>query len=132
MYGRELILDLYECNVNTFNRDQIKLYLEAVCSAIDMKRADLYFWDYVGFEEEEEQAPAHLTGTSAIQFISTSNITIHAIKALGELYINLFSCKDFDPAVVVRITKEYFSSELCDSNTFFRGLSSQYNMEEQQ
>ena len=62
-----------------------------------MERCELYFWDDEGLPPEECQTEPHLKGTSAIQFIMTSNVTIHTLDILKRVYLNIFSCKDFEP-----------------------------------
>ena len=87
-YGKELILDLHNCNSYKFTRKCLTNYFIELCELIDMERENLHFWDYIGQEDEYEKAPDHLKGTSAIQFISTSNITIHSLDVLKRAYIN--------------------------------------------
>lgn len=115
MYGKELILDIHECNSDMFDRKNIEEYFEELCDAIDMKRADLHFWDDVDVSEEEKQTEPHLKGTSAVQFILTSNITIHTLDLLAKVFINLFSCKDFDKDIAKRISLKYFGGRIVNS-----------------
>lgn len=112
-YGFELILDLHGCDVSKFNRKSIEGYMVAVCEAIGMVREDLHFWDYEGMPEEEIPKDSHLLGTSAVQFISTSNIVIHTLDLLEAVYVNIFSCKEFDAKVAEKITKEWFGANGC-------------------
>ena len=112
-YGYELILDLHECNPATFNRESIDTYFETVCKAIDMEKCERYFWDDFGLPEEERQTEPHAKGTSAVQFILTSSIVIHTLDLLESAYVNIFSCKEFDPVVAERITKEWFGAKEC-------------------
>ncbi len=112
-YGFELIMDLHGCDVGKFTRRSIEEYMEAVCAAIGMKREDLHFWDYEGVPEEELPKEAHLLGTSAVQFITTSNIVIHTLDLLKAVYINIFTCKEFDEKVAEQITKEWFGANGC-------------------
>lgn len=70
-----------------------------------MQRCELYFWDDLETPEEEKQTEEHTVGTSAVQFILTSNITIHTLDKLGKVFINIFSCKDFDSDKVSGFTK---------------------------
>lgn len=95
-YGKELVLDMYGCNPVLFTRGYIEQFLIELCELIDMERCDLHFWDYVGYPEEKATAPMHLDGTTAVQFIKTSNITIHTLDQVDEMYLNLFSCKHFE------------------------------------
>ena len=92
-----------------------KLPFEEVCDAIDMVKCDRYWWDDVGVPEEQKQTSPHTKGTSAVQFILTSTIVVHTLELLKAVYVNIFSCKDFDPEVAERITKEWFSASQCRS-----------------
>lgn len=110
-YGVEVILDLHMCNPAKFNRESIERYFIELCERIDMKRADLHFWDDLGLPDEERETEPHLKGTSAIQFISTSNITIHTLDILKNAYVNIFSCKNFDPQVVKEFSERWFEGK---------------------
>lgn len=119
-YGKELVLDLHECDPTTFNRPYITNYFKTLCELIDMERADLHFWDDVGVPEEDKQTEPHLVGTSAIQFITTSNITIHTLDIMKRVYLNIFSCKDFHPSVVEQFTLESFGGKIMQARTMDR------------
>lgn len=110
-YGAELIIDLKDCDVSKFTREEITVYMEGLCDLIDMERCDLHFWDDFDVPEGEKETEPHLKGTSAIQFITTSNITIHTLDLLGEVYVNIFSCKDFDSKKAADFTLSFFDGE---------------------
>ncbi|MBP02647.1 MAG: hypothetical protein CMM25_07545 [Rhodospirillaceae bacterium] len=109
-YGIELILDLHGCDVSKFTRKSITQYFERLCVLIDMKREDLHFWDDVGVPEEDKQTSPHTQGTSAVQFILTSSIVIHALDQLGAIYINIFSCKEYNSEVAESFSVEWFGA----------------------
>ena len=111
-YGKELILDLHHCDVSLFNRKSIRDYFEQLCALIDMEACDLHFWDDVDVPEEDRQTDPRTKGTSAIQFIITSNITIHTLDLLGAVYVNLFSCKTFDADKATTFTVEWFKGQV--------------------
>ena len=69
---------------------------------------------------EEQQTEVHLKGTSAVQFILTSNIIIHTLDLLGNVYINIFSCKDFDPENAIKFSKNWFRGEIVNSHIIER------------
>lgn len=119
-YGKELILDLHKCNSKMFTRYQINKFFKSLCSEIDMEACKIAWWDYRGYSEEYENAPDHLKGTSAIQFISTSNITIHTLDVLKRVYLNIFSCKDFDVSVAADFSANFFHGEIIQQNTVDR------------
>ena len=116
-YGTELILDMHHCDVSTFNRASIKAMCVELCEAIDMNRCDLHFWDDMGVHESERQTDPKTTGTSAVQFILTSNITIHTLDKLGKCFVNLFSCKKFDSELAASLIEAAFGGQIV--NTVF-------------
>ncbi len=120
MYGKELILDIHNCDPGTFTRESIEKYFIELCDLIDMERCDLHFWDYKD-ESEYNEAPDHLKGISAIQFISTSNITIHTLDVLKKVFINIFSCKDFNESKVKQFTTKWFKGMVA-KETFMRRI----------
>lgn len=120
-YGQELILDLKDCDVSKFNRSNLKLFFKELCRLIGMTRARCYFWDYEGDEKAKRDAPAHLAGTTAIQFITTSDIRIHTLDKLGAIYLNIFSCGEFDTKLAKRFTIAFFSGVEQSSQVINRG-----------
>ena len=75
-----------------------------------MQREDLHFWDDVAVSEEDKQTSPHTQGTSAVQFILTSSIVIHALDQLRAVYINIFSCKVYDPKVAEEFSVKWFGA----------------------
>ena len=118
-YGKELILDLHDCNVNFFTRKAIKKFFRGLCKEIDMVPCKLVFWDYKWSRKPKNVAP-HLDGCSAIQFISTSNITIHTFFQLKSVCLNIFSCKDFNPMKAGDFCKKYFEGKIVHQDVINR------------
>jgi len=119
-YGKELILDLHECDVKTFTRESIQQYFDELCELIDMTQCEMHFWDDENVAEEDKQTSPHTTGISAIQFILTSNITIHTLTKLGNAYINVFSCKDFKSHDAAEFTRKWFKGDIVHCDTIDR------------
>ncbi len=111
-YGYELILDLHECDPERFNRADIDEYFWKICKAIDMVKCERYWWDDVGVPPAEQQKLAHTKGTSAVQFILTSSIVIHTLDLLEVVYVNIFSCKEFNGPRAARITADWFRGRI--------------------
>ena len=120
VYGKELIIDLHNCNPSTFTRKSLKQYFIKLCKLIDMKRAKLTWWDDYNVPEEERQTEPHLKGTSAVQFIMTSSIVIHTLDLMGTVYINIFSCKPFDAKVAKKFTENWFNGNIVNSHEIDR------------
>ncbi len=115
-YGYELILDLHGCDSTKFTRKDIEQFFKLLCHQIDMTRCDLHFWDDVGVAPAEQQISPHTKGTSAVQFILTSTIVIHTLELLEAVYINIFSCKEFDKDKAEEFTVKWFKASKCNTN----------------
>lgn len=119
-YGKELILDLHECNPEKFTRNRLRQFFQQLCNKIDMEACKIAWWDYKGYPEEYKTAPIHLKGTSAIQFISTSNITIHTLDEMKRVYLNVFSCKEFSSVEAINFCQSYFGGIVVNHQTIDR------------
>jgi len=120
-YGKELILDLKDCDISKFDRPNLKKFFKELCKLIGMKRSRCYFWDYEGDEEAKNEAPAHLAGTTAVQFIRTSDIRIHTLDKLRTIYLNVFSCAEFDTVIAETFIKNFFNGVVTKSKVESRG-----------
>lgn len=119
-YGKELILDLHDCDVMRFNRRNLKEYFKGLCERIDMTPHRLCWWDDVGLPKEEHQTDPRTKGTSAVQFIMESNITVHTLDLLAKAFVNIFSCKDFDVDVATEFTKSWFGGRVASIHVIQR------------
>lgn len=119
-YGKELILDLHECDNKRFNRKSLKEFFKVLCKEINMTRCDLHFWDDEGVPEDERQTSPHTKGTSAVQFILTSNITIHTLDILSRVYINIFSCKNFNTRNAESVCRRFFRGKIVNKQVVNR------------
>lgn len=119
-YGKELVLDLHSCDPATFTRKNIRNYFRKLCKLINMERCKLSWFDDYGLPPEECQTEPHLKGTSAVQFILTSNITIHTLDLLNNAYINIFSCKDFDADAAMKFSADWFKGTVVNKKVIRR------------
>lgn len=121
-YGKELVLDLHECDSSTFTRKSIRKYFKELCKLIDMQREAIHWWDDLYTPEDEKETLPHLVGTSAVQFIRTSNITIHSLDIMKRVYLNIFSCKDFDSEVAKNFSVKWFKCNNVKQATTLRRI----------
>ena len=119
-YGKELILDIHNCDTSTFTRKSIRKYFKELCTLINMERCKLCWWDDYGVPLEEQETEPHLKGTTAIQFIKTSNITMHTLDLMENVYLNIFSCKDFDSDIVRKFSEQWFKGRIVNSHIIER------------
>lgn len=125
VYGKELVLDLHDCDQERMNRRELKKYYKVVGDMADVELCKLTFWDYhwwpkwfcklMGWSDSQR-----LWGTSAVQFIMTSNITVHTIYNMKNVYVNLFSCDDFDSEDIAEFTIMFFGGELKQAKVIYR------------
>ena len=102
-YGVELIIDLHECDLDGLvNKEKLTEFFVTLCEKIDMKRhGDPLLW------EDYSDLP-HLNGVSAMQFIETSTIVAHFDELGNRAFIDVFSCKRYNPQKVAVFCKKYF------------------------
>lgn len=105
MWGLEAQIDLEECNPDII-RDKalIKGFVIELCNLIKMKRFGECI--VVHFGEDERVA-----GYSMTQLIETSLISAHFANATNAAYINVFSCKEFDPGQVEEFSARFFKAK---------------------
>lgn len=48
------------------------------------------------------------SGYTLVQLIETSNITAHFCEETNDMYLDVFSCKPFDPADVEAVVNQHF------------------------
>ena len=80
--------------------DSIRRFVAALITAIGMRAHGLLMLDRFGDDE--------LEGWSAMQFIETSSITIHADEVFGRCFVDVFSCRPFDPDEAAAIAVAHF------------------------
>ena len=120
-YGKELILDLHECDPSTYdNREKIEAFFEELCEKIGVEAAQINWWDYAGRPTEYEAADTRWKGTSAVQFILTSSIVIHTLEEMCQVYLDVFSCDQFDEDVVKKLALDTFKGKIVQSKGFKR------------
>jgi len=80
--------------------DTIRRFVPEVIAAIGMRAHGPLRIDRFGDDE--------LEGWSALQFIETSSITVHADEVFGRCFIDVFSCRPFDADVAAAIAVGHF------------------------
>ena len=129
-YGWELILDLHGCDARLFNRKDIENFFIGLCKNIKMQKCEVYFWDDVDVPEEERQTLPHTKVTSAVCFILTSKVVVHTLDLLETVYVNVFSCKDFDKVDAAAFAASFFCGKVSRSTVIERTARGQRNVEE--
>ena len=59
-------------------------------------------------------------GYTLVQLIETSNICAHFVEENNSMYLDVFSCKDFDPQVVEEAVEEFFDAKYFNRKVILR------------
>lgn len=59
-------------------------------------------------------------GFTLVQLIQTSNICAHFVEETNDIYLDVFSCKDFKEEDVRSIVTDYFKPDKIDTRLFIR------------
>src|SRR5476651_2795526 len=113
-WGMLTSIDLKKCNRETIRSyNHLKKYLVDLSDFIDMKR----FGEptIITFGEED-----NVLGYSMTQFIETSLISGHFADETNSAFIDIFSCKVYDPMKAAIFTKTYFEAKSCAVGVTFR------------
>ena len=113
-WGLLTSLDLYQCNPSTIrSAEKIRQYIFELCDLIQMRRYGECQVVYFG-EDERVQ------GYSVVQLIETSLISGHFANLTNAAYIDIFSCKSYEPEEAVRFTQDYFEATSVEIHTVKR------------
>src|SRR5205823_2551434 len=90
-WGLELLLNLKGCDPDLMTKKKCEEFFAILCDLVDMKRIEEpLYW-------ENNSGDPCLHGPSSYQYIETSNIGLHFLSMRRAVYVNIFSCKMFDP-----------------------------------
>ena len=114
VWGIASAIDIYDCNPQKIrSADLIRNFVVELCELIEMKR----FGDtqVVHFGEDERVA-----GYSMVQLIETSLISAHFANLTNTVYLDVFSCKSYDPETVKSFSQNYFGGKYSILNVTLR------------
>lgn len=104
-WGWHLVLNLYDCLPERIqSAEVIRQFVIDLCDLIEMRR----FGEptIVNFGDDPRVA-----GYSLVQLIETSNICAHFADESSAVYIDIFSCKQFDPEIAAAFCIETFGAQ---------------------
>jgi S-adenosylmethionine/arginine decarboxylase-like enzyme len=100
-WGMLAAIDLHGCEHRRLeDPDIIRRFVASVIEAIGMRAH--------GPLRLERFGDGELEGYSAMQFIETSSITIHADEVSGRCFVDVFSCREFDPEIAAAVAVAHF------------------------
>ncbi|MBU1699463.1 MAG: S-adenosylmethionine decarboxylase [Candidatus Eisenbacteria bacterium] len=106
-WGLATSIDIYNCDPSTIrNAEEIRRFVVELCELIEMRRFGETL--VVHFGEDERVA-----GYSMVQLIETSLISAHFANQTNAVYLDVFSCKLYDPDIVAEFATNFFKGERC-------------------
>ena len=118
-WGKHLILDAAGLGGHTSrNPTVIHDFTKTLVKRIDMVA--------YGHPQIVRFGSGNKQGYTLVQLIETSNICAHFVEENNSMYLDVFSCKDFDPLVVKDTVEEYFEAK----NTVMKVLTRQAPVDE--
>ena len=104
-WGYHLLIDATGCDIERVsNLEHIQNFVTKLVKDIDMDTNDVPMYSHYTSVPEK----LHLKGYSFYQFIITSNISGHICEFDGSFYLDVFSCKNFNKDIVVKLFEEWF------------------------
>jgi S-adenosylmethionine/arginine decarboxylase-like enzyme len=106
-WGVAASIDIYDCDPDTIrSASKIRKFVVELCDLIEMKRFGRT--TVVNFGEDERVA-----GYSMTQLIETSLISAHFANLTNTTYLDVFSCKPYDPRVARDFAVKFFGGSRC-------------------
>ena len=101
-WGYHLILDCYDGDKDLItSADNISAFAKTLVKRIQMKAYGEP--QVIHFGEDDK------LGYTLVQLIETSNIVAHFCDDTGNFYLDVFSCKPYENAVVIELVKQFFN-----------------------
>ena len=94
------------------NPDAIRDFVVELVDRIDMVR--------FGETQIVHFGSGDKAGFTVLQLIETSMISIHFVDETNAAYVNVFSCKGYDPEFVAQFCKEKFEAESMETKVSYR------------
>lgn len=115
VYGKELILDLYDCDPKIIrSKRKILEYSNQLCNLIKVKKYGKPIVERFALHID------HAAGYSLVQLIESSLISGHFSELWNRVCINIFSCKNFDDKKAAAFTKKFFNAKKVKNRVLIR------------
>jgi len=120
-WGYHYIGNIARCCPRTIrNPRNIYFFTKALVKNIDMKA--------FGEPQIVMFGEGNKKGYTLVQLIETSNICAHFVEKTNDIYLDVFSCKEFDPQIVNKTIINYFKP-LDIHNMFIKRTASMVNID---
>ena len=116
-WGQHLVLDFNGCPKELLaDKENILDWSKKLVQSIDMVAYGEPIIEHFATHSHEA------AGYTLLQMIETSNIAAHFAENIGQVYIDVFSCKAFNVEVALGICKNYFKPTQANMHNLQRGF----------
>ena len=99
-------IDLHSCNAGTIrDAEKIKAFVYELCRRIEVERYGEC--TVVHFADHDE----NVAGFSMVQLIETSLVSGHFANKTNNVYLDIFSCKYYDPETATAYAADFFEAK---------------------
>jgi S-adenosylmethionine/arginine decarboxylase-like enzyme len=99
-WGYHLIVNAGGCDAEAIRSPKtIKAFTKDLVKRIDMKA--------FGEPRVVRFGQGDILGYSMVQLIETSDITAHFVEPTNDMYLDVFSCKKFNPSDALKVIREW-------------------------
>lgn len=113
-WGMSAHIDLHGCNPDLIrDKEEMRRFIISLCDHIEMRR--------FGEPDINRFGEGAKEGFTAIQKIYDSAINIHYEETQNRAFMDVFSCKYFDPFKVRKFCLKYFKTDCDVINIHLRG-----------
>jgi len=104
IWGKHMVLNLIKCDSYAIrDKDTILEWGKTLIKNIDMKSYGKPIIERFALDNPES------AGYTYLQMIETSNISAHFAEKSNNVFIDIFSCKDYDNHIVIDTCKYFFN-----------------------
>jgi S-adenosylmethionine/arginine decarboxylase-like enzyme len=101
-WGMASAIDIYDCNPELIrDAEVIRRFVVELCDLIEMRRFGETQVVHFG-------ADKRVAGYSMVQLIETSLISAHFANQTNAVYLDVFSCKPYNPQIVREFSEAFF------------------------
>ena len=116
-WGQHLVLDFNGCPKELLaNKENIMNWSKELVKTIDMVAHGEPIIEHFATHSHEA------AGYTLLQMIETSNIAAHFAENIGQVYIDVFSCKAFDADLALEVCKKHFNPSHVNTHNMDRGF----------
>jgi S-adenosylmethionine/arginine decarboxylase-like enzyme len=108
-YGKELVLDLENCNAEKLTKEEVKTFCEVLAKELNIESSQ-----YVAWESDSGSI-------SAILFLDKSSISVHSVSSTKQCFVNVFATQDFEPTKITVFILKYLEGTIKECGWSTRG-----------